>query len=537
MKKNILVIDPSIMIHKIVQLAFPEESYDVYISEGYPISCTPGDPVHLVLISADLPDQEDVHDVIAQVKNTYDAPTLLMIPKFHDFDTTLARQAGVDETIEKPFTSDALKEKVAGISAVSQDLDQMESLSPEELESITDDEFMLSEEDLMDIGEDDLADVEIPEDLPIGDEPDTSDLPEQEIPVPPVPDAVADPEEEPAEPEPEMAAETGPEAPAAVTVTPEGDMPFDDMDIEEDLDSIDFGDFEDEEQLLPPEMMEGVPGAEAVAEAFAPAAETEEEPVESEPEVVLADEPETVLEEAVEPEAPDLITETPAEEAPESDAVEPEDEPVEPVEAVIEAREADDQAPAEPDVPVVEMMEEEAEPIADEAEPVLDEDLEAVVEDIPEPQFNLPEEVGTEETVADEPEEDIDVNFAIEEEPQTLQMGSYDVEQPEDVPESEDSDSESVDESDSHSDDDVIPEPIDLSFDEGEGEIIPPPSSLRDVPAAGALSAADIDRIAKRVVELMGSDSVRQIAWEVIPVVAEEVVRSRIRELEGDVED
>lgn len=534
MKKNILVIDPSIMIHKIVQLAFPEESYDVYISEGYPISCTPGDPVHLVLISADLPDQEDVHDVIAQVKNTYDAPTLLMIPKFHDFDTTLARQAGVDETIEKPFTSDALKEKVASISSVSQDLDQMESLSPEELESITDDEFMLSEEDLMDIGEDDLADVEIPEDLPIGDEPDTSDLPEQEIPAPPAPDMEAEPEEEPAlipeAEEVEAEAPAAPEAPAAVTVTPEGDMPFDDMDIEEDLDSIDFGDFEDEEQLLPPEMMEGVPGAEAAAEAIAPGSEADDAPDESEPEMLLPEEPEAVLEDEAEPEAPEADISAAASES----------EEVEPAEIDPEAGEAAEQAPAEPEAPVLEMVEsdEPDEPMDDQAEPMLEENMEAVLEDIPAPQFNLPEEVGDDAVSADAGEEDLDVNFAIEEEPQTLQMESYDVEQPEETPESEDSDSGSLDESDSHSADYATPEPIDLSFDEGEGEIIPPPSSLRDTPmATGALSDADVNRIAKRVVELMGSDSVRQIAWEVIPVVAEEVVRSRIRELEGDVED
>lgn len=52
----------------------------------------------------------------------------------------------------------------------------------------------------------------------------------------------------------------------------------------------------------------------------------------------------------------------------------------------------------------------------------------------------------------------------------------------------------------------------------------------------GGLSEADVDRIARRVVELAG-DRLEKIAWDVIPDMAEIVVRERLRELEDDIEN
>lgn len=50
------------------------------------------------------------------------------------------------------------------------------------------------------------------------------------------------------------------------------------------------------------------------------------------------------------------------------------------------------------------------------------------------------------------------------------------------------------------------------------------------------LSDEDVDRIARRVVEL-ASDRLDQIAWEVVPDMAEIVVRQRIRELEAETDN
>ncbi len=57
----------------------------------------------------------------------------------------------------------------------------------------------------------------------------------------------------------------------------------------------------------------------------------------------------------------------------------------------------------------------------------------------------------------------------------------------------------------------------------------------RDMVVASPLSDEDVDRIARRVLEL-AVDRVEQVAWEVIPDVAEVAVRERIRELEAEFE-
>ena len=51
------------------------------------------------------------------------------------------------------------------------------------------------------------------------------------------------------------------------------------------------------------------------------------------------------------------------------------------------------------------------------------------------------------------------------------------------------------------------------------------------------LSDEQVDRIARRVVELLTDEEVRKVAWEVVPDMAEVVVRERIRELESQVEE
>jgi hypothetical protein len=51
-----------------------------------------------------------------------------------------------------------------------------------------------------------------------------------------------------------------------------------------------------------------------------------------------------------------------------------------------------------------------------------------------------------------------------------------------------------------------------------------------------SLSEADVERIAKRVIELAGESVLREVAWEVVPDLAEVVIKERIRELESQVE-
>ena len=59
-----------------------------------------------------------------------------------------------------------------------------------------------------------------------------------------------------------------------------------------------------------------------------------------------------------------------------------------------------------------------------------------------------------------------------------------------------------------------------------------------NLPAAPSdrLSDEDVDRIARRLVELLGDKVVRDVAWEVVPDLAEVVIKDRLRQLEGQVE-
>jgi YesN/AraC family two-component response regulator len=50
------------------------------------------------------------------------------------------------------------------------------------------------------------------------------------------------------------------------------------------------------------------------------------------------------------------------------------------------------------------------------------------------------------------------------------------------------------------------------------------------------LSEEVVEQIARRVVELLSNDAVREVAWEVVPDLAEVVIKDRLRELESQVE-
>jgi len=50
------------------------------------------------------------------------------------------------------------------------------------------------------------------------------------------------------------------------------------------------------------------------------------------------------------------------------------------------------------------------------------------------------------------------------------------------------------------------------------------------------LSEEDVERVARRVVELLGDNVLREIAWDVVPDMAEVVITERLRDLERQVE-
>jgi len=64
-----------------------------------------------------------------------------------------------------------------------------------------------------------------------------------------------------------------------------------------------------------------------------------------------------------------------------------------------------------------------------------------------------------------------------------------------------------------------------------EPEISTPPAAAA---FSGDISDEMIERIARRVVQMLSADEVKKIAWEVIPDMAEMVVKERIRQLESE---
>ncbi len=65
-----------------------------------------------------------------------------------------------------------------------------------------------------------------------------------------------------------------------------------------------------------------------------------------------------------------------------------------------------------------------------------------------------------------------------------------------------------------------------------------PAPAAADVPTlplvAGAeLTDGDVERIARRVVQLMGEKVVREVAWDVVPELAERLIRERLRDIES----
>ncbi len=63
-----------------------------------------------------------------------------------------------------------------------------------------------------------------------------------------------------------------------------------------------------------------------------------------------------------------------------------------------------------------------------------------------------------------------------------------------------------------------------------------PPGEAPATANGGGLSDDDVDRIARRVAEILGGDVLREVAWEVVPDLAEVVIKDRLRELEDQVD-
>ncbi|MEO7793620.1 MAG: response regulator [Thermoanaerobaculia bacterium] len=81
------------------------------------------------------------------------------------------------------------------------------------------------------------------------------------------------------------------------------------------------------------------------------------------------------------------------------------------------------------------------------------------------------------------------------------------------------------------------PQPVATPMAAAADSILPATAAPTAATFVGAaLSDADVDRIARRMLELAGDKAVRDVAWEVVPDLAEVLLKSRIRELESSID-
>jgi len=79
-------------------------------------------------------------------------------------------------------------------------------------------------------------------------------------------------------------------------------------------------------------------------------------------------------------------------------------------------------------------------------------------------------------------------------------------------------------------------EPSDLEATTPGAPAPPAVAAPTELPVEMRLADADVDRIARRVVEILSEKVVREVSWEVVPDLAELIIKDRLRELEGQVE-
>ena len=599
MSRKILLADDSLTIQKVVELTFAETDYEVIsVSSGDELlECLPEAQPDIVICDVIMPGR-DGYDVCQEIKSnseTLHLPVILLTGTFEPFDRDRALAAGCSEIITKPFEAKKLVEIVEHLSTATgpppsatamdeeDDIELDGRVTPPppiavpELTVEPDDEIEFDETDVRN----EFAAVESA--AASTDEPTVADA------VQPEPDYFG--EETPAS---ETAAKS-----TAIEFEPDApgkDDSFALPDIEDPPDTDEAGDQATKEvNFHASASWSGTPvpsqrnadeqtPKEEIEDPFS--SEAEEQQPEEKPDDAFA--PETDSEGPVQPDGPDSgepvsveesdhkmttpidvaavmaqhnienepaaddedvgsiemdasnadtqdVTEQ-AEAAEESFAVET---PVESFESEIPAEAVAIESPIE--AFAAEMPAESSELEAEEEPTAVEAPSDAFADEVPAESFELeaPEEVMPVEPPGDPFEDEAPAE-------------SFEAEAPEKVMPVEPPGDPFEDEAPAESFEAEAPEeamPVEPPGDPFEDEA-PAESFEAEVPEksvavepqaepaaveAARLSDDDIDRIARRLLELAG-DRIENIAWDVIPDMAEIVVRERVRELEAETE-
>ncbi len=560
--KNIFVIDPSIMIHKIIELTFKDNSeYRVKFFSNYPLKVDENEKAEYVFITIDLSGVE-IEEAIKDLKTKYNCPVIAMVPKFLDYNRDAIINAGADAILEKPFTSDELKNALVSLSESTalkeETIAEIDSETFEDIGSF-DEDLTLSEADLMDVDKEILEQEVSGEELMLDDDIEEDDIDTKELrnEMEDVEDVHFDEEEF----EKELEAELGDDIDAELEDELE-DVDFSEEELEKDLESMDISSIEEDAEEFLEEEAESSTVATNEYISEAPTQRISQEEIaglrEMAEEMEEAGHKEEIQDEqfGVEETTLDLDKET----------------------------EQGDEFEAEEDLEKFEdVFEEEVEEGSDLEHTVRTEDIKVEEEfegDAQEPEFIEKDEFAEgeiEQEFAAEGEEGALGNDFIVKEAKDLDK-VYEEESKQDIEidhhvqsdelkieehkgEKADDDVESKEGAVASEEEMVFQESHPTEFDESDiiesekkklfhdaQSILSQEETSRndsvvekvvseDAKSAGIeLSDEDVRRIAEEVIKKLSDRIIREIAWEVIPQIAEDVVLRRIKELEKEIE-
>jgi len=534
MSRTILLADDSLTIQKVVELTFADTEYEV-------VSLSSGDDLlqklddvspDLVICDIIMPGR-DGYEVCQEIKSdpaTLHIPVILLSGTFEPFDRNRALAAGCSEIITKPFEARKLVETVEKLlsreiadrapaaevapftspatpTPSDPDMQTLESFPayvdesvPAAAETVEAEELPEKSLDFTDTGfaemeeaarQGEQQDSGVPDDgidFEFSDEHEAFGTPDMTVP-------------------PEMS-DAQPESETEATAEPPGDS-----------DSFAAPETTTEDEAF--RDLENIPEFEDMAEialASARTETTEPEPLAS-PELESPEEP--YLEEHVEPDVADEIElGEPFETADSAEDIDKETaadyEPF--------ATESVDEPPFEEKVPQ-EFGDEEL--LAAEIAAVESTEISPETVEIPRPDVAIDEPV---EDLADAPEPEHEVVVDVEFERDLTDETDVELEPSPELPPEEDTPARA----------DTGPVPAGFTpqrFSRAPEEPFrqPEPPSSATLAELGRLSDGDVDRIARRVLEL-ASDRFDQLAWEIVPDMAEIAVRQRIRELESEID-
>jgi DNA-binding response OmpR family regulator len=112
-KKTIMVIDDSIVIRKMIEIALEEEDYNIItaISGKEGLETIEKESPNLVILDMMLPDMNGI-EVLKTIKTEKKLPVIMLSGKDSPQLIETAKEVGVDDFLPKPFRDEELVEKV-----------------------------------------------------------------------------------------------------------------------------------------------------------------------------------------------------------------------------------------------------------------------------------------------------------------------------------------------------------------------------------------------------------------------------------------